>query len=73
MKKANLSCEEISQSIHVNLLGGLISSSMAYPSCVVSICGDDFVANPMVIPLPIFDMILGMNWLHHYRAVKSFF
>jgi hypothetical protein len=40
---------------------------------VISIDGDDFVANLMVIPLPNFDVILGMDWLHRYRAIISCF
>jgi len=27
----------------------------------------------MVIPLPVFDVILGMDWLHRYRVVVSCF
>ena len=31
------------------------------------------VVNSMVIPLPIFDVILGMDWLYQYRAIISCF
>jgi len=31
------------------------------------------VDNLVVIPLPVFDVILGMDWLHRYRAVISCF
>lgn len=27
----------------------------------------------MVILLPVFDVLRGMDWLHHYRAVTSYF
>ncbi|WVZ50601.1 LOW QUALITY PROTEIN: hypothetical protein U9M48_001841 [Paspalum notatum var. saurae] len=53
--------------------GGLITSSVVCPGCTISIDGDDFVANLMVIPLPVFDVVLGMDWLHRYRAVISCF
>jgi len=43
------------------------------PGCTVSIGGDDFVDNLMVIPLSVFDVILGMDWLQRYRAVISCF
>jgi hypothetical protein len=46
---------------------------MVCPGCVISIDGDDFVANLMVIPLAIFDVILGIDWLHRYRAIISCF
>jgi len=72
-KRASLSSQNISQSVHVSSPGGLISSSVVCPGCMISIDGDDFVANLMVIPLPVFDVILGMDWLHCYRAVISCF
>jgi hypothetical protein len=59
--------------VHVRSPGGLISSLMVCPGCVISIDGDDFVANLMVIPLAIFDVILGIDWLHRYRAIISCF
>jgi hypothetical protein len=55
--------------VHVISPGGLISSSVVCLGCVISIDGDDFVANLMVIPLTIFDVILGIDWLHRYRAI----
>lgn len=73
VKRANLSSQEISLSVRVSSPGGLVSSSVVCPGCVISIDGDDFVANLMVIPLPNFDVILGMDWLHRYRAIISCF
>ena len=72
-KRASLSSQNISQSVHVSSPGGLISSSVVRPGCMISIDEDDFVANLMVIPLLVFDVILGMDWLHRYRAVISCF
>ena len=46
---------------------------MVCPGCTVSIGGDDFVATLMVILLPVFDVILGIDWLHRYRVVISCF
>jgi hypothetical protein len=71
VKKATLYSQEISQSVRVSSPRGLITSSVACPGCVILIGDEDFVANLMVIPLPSFDVILGMDWLHHYRAVIS--
>jgi hypothetical protein len=71
--KANLSRQQIGQSVVVNSPGGLISSSIVCPGCVISIDDQDFVANLIVIPLKPFDVILGMDWLHRYRAVLSCF
>jgi hypothetical protein len=49
--KANLSRQEIGQSVVVSSPAGLISSSIVCPGCVISIDNEDFVANLMVIPL----------------------
>ena len=46
---------------------------MVCPSCTISIGGDDFVDTLMVILLPVFDVILGIDWLHRYRVVISCF
>ncbi|WVZ80144.1 hypothetical protein U9M48_027643, partial [Paspalum notatum var. saurae] len=73
VKRAKLSSQEISQSVRVSSPRGLITSSVVCPGCTISIDGDNFVANLMVIPLPAFDVILGMDWLHCYRAVISCF
>jgi hypothetical protein len=71
--KAKLSRQEIGQSVVVSSPAGPISSSIVCPGCVISIDNEDFVANLMVIPLKPFDVILGMDWLHRYRAVISCF
>jgi len=63
-RRANIASQQISESIHVSSPGGLISSSVVCPGCTISIGGDEFVANLMVIPLPVFDVILGMDWLN---------
>jgi len=63
-RRANIPSQQISESIHVSSPRGLISSSVVCPGCTISIGGDDFVANLMVIPLPVFDVILGMDWLN---------
>ncbi|WVZ63928.1 hypothetical protein U9M48_013519, partial [Paspalum notatum var. saurae] len=73
VKRAKLSSQEISQSIIVSPPGGLITNSVVCPGCTISIDGDNFVANLMVIPLLAFDVILGMDWLHCYRVVISCF
>ena len=66
VRRANISSQQISESIHVSSPGGLISSTVVCLGCTILIGGDDFVANLMVIPLPFFDVILGMDWLHRY-------
>ena len=69
VRRVNISSQEISQSVHVSSPGGMIPSLVVCPGCTISIDGDDFVANLIVIPLPVFDAILSMDWLHRYRAV----
>ena len=73
VRRTNISSQQISESIHVSSSGGLISSSVVCPGCTISIGGDAFCGYLMVIPLPVFDVILGMDWLHHYRVVISCF
>lgn len=46
---SGLSMQRISQSVIVNSPGGIIASSTVCPGCVVSLNGEDFVANLMVI------------------------
>ena len=71
--RANLSMQRIAQSVLVNSPGGILSSSTVCPGCVISLDGEDFIANLMVMKLEPFDIILGMDWLHSYRAVISCF
>jgi hypothetical protein len=40
---------------------------------VVRLADEDFVANLVVIPLDVFDAILGMDWLSQYQAIISCF
>jgi hypothetical protein len=40
---------------------------------VVRLADDDFVSNLVVIPLDVFDVILGMDWLSQYQAIISCF
>ena len=72
-RKANLSMQLISQSVLVSSPGGIIASSTVCPWCSIVIDGEKFTANLMVIQLEPFDVILGMDWLHSYRAVISCF
>ena len=39
----------------------------------MSLADEDFVANLVIIPLDMFDVILGMDWLSQYQAVISYF
>ena len=72
-RRANISSQQISESIHVSSPGCLISSSAVCPGCIISIGGDDFVVNLMVIPLSVFDVILGMDWLHPIELLSLVF
>jgi hypothetical protein len=72
-KRANLFSQEVSRSVQVSSPGGIISSSVVCPGCTISIDGEEFVANLIVIPLLLFDVILGMDWLNQYRALISCF
>jgi hypothetical protein len=56
-----ISIQQIGQTITVNSAKGPISSNYVCPGCVVCLADEDFVANLMVIPLDVFDAILGMD------------
>ena len=38
---------------------------------VLRLVDDDFLADLVVIPMELFDLILGMDWLSRYQAVKD--
>jgi hypothetical protein len=52
---------------------GAVTLEVLCLGSMISIDGHDFVANLMVIPFPIFDVVLDMDWLHRYRVVISCF
>jgi hypothetical protein len=56
-----LASQQIGQPIIVNSAKGPISSNYVCPGCVVRLADEDFVANLVVIPLDVFDAILGMD------------
>ena len=58
-----LAMQMIGEAVMVSSARGPISSSFVCPGCVVSLADEDFVANLVVIPLEVFDVILGMDWL----------
>jgi hypothetical protein len=68
-----ISIQQIGQPITVNSAKGPISSNYVCPGCVVRLADEDFVANLVVIPLGVFDAILGMDWLSQYQAIISCF
>jgi hypothetical protein len=68
-----ISIQQIGQPITVNSSKGSISSNYVCPGCVVRLADEDFVANLVVIPLNVFDAILGMDWLSQYQAIISCF
>ena len=43
------------------------------PGCRISLADEDFVANLVIIPLDMFNVILGMDWLSQYQAIISYF
>jgi hypothetical protein len=55
--------------ITVNSAKSPISSSFVCPGGVVCIADENFVANLVVIPLDVFDAILGMAWLSQYKTI----
>jgi hypothetical protein len=59
--RMSISIQEIGQSIIVNSAKGPISSNYVCLDCVVRLADEDFVANLIVIPLDVFDAILGMD------------
>jgi hypothetical protein len=71
--RTGISIQKIGQPIIVNSAKGPISSNYVCPGCVVHLADEDFVANLVVIPLDVFDSILGMDWLSQYQAIISCF
>jgi hypothetical protein len=71
--RTGICIQQISQAVTVNSAKGPISSTFLCPGCSISLADEDFVANLVIIPLNMFDVILGMDWLSHYQAVISCF
>ena len=63
----------ISQAVTVSSAKGPISSTSVCPGCRISLADEDFVANLVIIPLDMFDAILGMDWLSQYQDIISCF
>jgi hypothetical protein len=59
--RMGISIQQIEQPIIVNSAKWPIFSNYVCPGCVVRLADEDFVANPVVIPLDVFDAILGMD------------
>jgi hypothetical protein len=57
---SGISVQQISQAITINSANGPLSSTFICPGCHISIADEDFVANLVIIPLDLFDVILGM-------------
>jgi hypothetical protein len=64
-----ISIQQVRQSITVNYAKGPISSNYVCPGSVVRLADEDFVTNLVVIPLDVFDAILGMEWLSQHQAI----
>jgi hypothetical protein len=50
--------------------GELISCSSEFKQATWVIQGQEFVSNLKIIPLPYYDMILGIDWLESHIPVK---
>jgi hypothetical protein len=59
--RMSISIQQIGQPITVKSAKGPISSNYVYLGCVVRLADEDLVANLVVIPLDVFDAILGMD------------
>jgi hypothetical protein len=71
--RIGISVRQIGQAVIVSSAKGPVSSTFVSPGCRISLADEDFVANLVIIPLDIFDVILGMDWLSRYQAVISCF
>jgi hypothetical protein len=71
--RMGISIQQIGHPIIVNSAKGPISSNYVCPCYVIRLADEDFVANLVVIPLDVFDAILGMDWLSQYQAIISCF
>jgi hypothetical protein len=70
---AGLSVQRMGHPIVVSSANGSISSYLVCQGCSVIPADEVFSANLVVISLEAFDVILGMDWLTHYRADISYF
>ena len=68
-----ISVQQISQTVTVSSAKGPISSTFVCLGCHITLADEDFVANLVIIPLDMFDVILGMDWLSQYQAIISYF
>jgi hypothetical protein len=66
-----ISVQQIGQTVTASSAKGPVSSMFVSPGCRISLADEDFVDNLVIIPLDIFDVILGMDWLSHYHAAIS--
>jgi hypothetical protein len=71
--RTGISIQQVGQAVTVSSAKGPVSSMFVSPGCRISLADEDFVANLVIIPLDIFDVILGMDWLSRYQAVISCF
>lgn len=60
--------EQLRKSIKILTGGGIIPVSDACRSCPVIVCGRELRARLLVMPIPSFDVIFGMDWLSLYHA-----
>lgn len=67
VKRSKLTGRLVLEFVKGSSPGGLISILVVCLGCLITIGEDDFMANLMVIPLPTFDVILSMDWLHRHR------
>jgi hypothetical protein len=59
--RMGISIQQIGQPSTVNSAKGPISSNYVCPGCVVRLADEDFVVNLVVIPMDVFDAVLGMD------------
>ena len=73
MVRSGILVQQLSQAITINSAKGPLSITFICPGCHISKADEDFVANLVIIPLDLFDVIVGMDWLSQYQAVISCF
>jgi hypothetical protein len=71
--RTGISVQQIGRAVTVSSAKGPVSSTFVSSGCRISLADEDFVTNLVIIPLYIFDVILGMDWLSRYQAVISCF
>ena len=64
-----LEFERLESPLQLDTPGGSNEVSLVCKSCRITVDGNHFLADLFVLPMSVFDVILGMDWLGKYKAI----